>query len=59
MEEKSMKKIMFGNSLMLLALFIFGLSVVNVLYVGFVWLSIILMVVGFGFALAGCFGKDK
>ncbi|EHL68399.1 hypothetical protein [Ruthenibacterium lactatiformans] len=54
-----MKKIMFGNSLMLLALFIFGLSVVNVLYVGFVWLSIILMVVGFGFALAGCFGKDK
>lgn len=54
-----MKKIMFGNSLMLLALFIFGLSVVNVLYVGFVWLSIILMVVGLGFALAGCFGKDK
>ena len=54
-----MKKIMFGNSLMLLALFIFGLTAVEVLYIGLVWLSIILVVVGFGLALAGYFGKDK
>ena len=58
-EAKGMKKIMFGNSLMLLALFIFGLTAVEVLYIGLVWLSIILVVVGFGLALAGYFGKDK
>ncbi len=54
-----MKKIMFGNSLMLLGIAIMILAALNIVYVGVMWLSIIIIAVGFVMAAAGFFGKDS
>ena len=42
-----MKKIMFGNSLMLLGIAIMILAGLKVIYVGTLWVSFLLIIVGF------------
>ena len=53
-----MKKIMFGNSLMLLGIAIMILAGLKVIYVGTLWVSFLLIIVGFVMATIGFFGKD-
>ena len=47
-----MKKIMFGNSLMLLGIAIMILAGLKVIYVGTLWVSFLLIIVGFVMAKA-------
>ena len=54
-----MKKIMFGNSLMLLGIAIMILAGLNMIYVGALWASFILITVGFIMAVIVFFGKDS
>ena len=54
-----MKKIMFGNSLMLLGIAIMILAGLKVIYVGTLWVSLLLIIVGFVMATIGFFGKDS
>lgn len=54
-----MKKIMFGNSLMLLALVIIALTGLKILYVGFMWAAFVLVFIGFLMAIIGFFSKDN
>jgi len=54
-----MKKIMFGNSLMLLGIAIMILTGLKVVYVGFIWASFLLIPVGFFMAAAGFFDEDS
>jgi len=54
-----MKKIMFGNSLMLLGIAIMILAGFELIYVGAMWASFLLIIVGFIMAADGFFGKDS
>ena len=54
-----MKKIMFGNSLMLLGIAIMILAGLKVIYVGTLWVLFLLIIVGFVMATIGFFGKDS
>ncbi|MBR5806859.1 MAG: hypothetical protein IKY30_08870 [Oscillospiraceae bacterium] len=54
-----MKNIMFGNSLMLLGIAIMILAGLEVIYVGAMWASFLLIVVGFVMAVIGFFSKDS
>lgn len=54
-----MKKIMFGNSLMLLGIAIMVLAGLEVIYAGAMWTSFLLIIVGFGMAAIGFFSKDS
>lgn len=54
-----MKKIMFGNSLMLLGIAIMILAGLELIYVGAMWASFILILVGFIMAAIGFFSKDS
>jgi len=58
-ERERMKKIMFGNSLMLLGIAIMILAGLKVIYVGTLWVSFLLIIVGFVMATIGFFGKDS
>ena len=58
-EVSLMKKIMFGNSLMLLGIAIMVLAGLEVIYVGIMWVSLLLISVGFIMAVAGFFSKDS
>ena len=53
-----MKKIMFGNSLILLGIVIMILVSFGA-YVGIMWASYILIFVGFMMAIVGFFSKDS
>jgi hypothetical protein len=59
MEVLLMKKIMFGNSLMFLGVAIMILVDLGVLYVGFMWASVLIISVGFIMAVIGFFSKDS
>ena len=54
-----MKKIMFGNSLMLLGIAIMILAGLKVIYLGAMWASFLLIIAGFIMAAWGFFGKDS
>lgn len=54
-----MKKIMFGNSLMLLGIAIMILAGLELIYVGAMWASFFLIIVGFIMATVGFFNKDR
>lgn len=54
-----MKKIMFGNSLMLLGIAIMILAGLGVIYVGIMWAAFLLISVGFIMAVTGFFSKDS
>ena len=54
-----MKKIMFGNSLMLLGIAIMILAGLELIYIGIVWASFLLIPVGFIMAVIGFFSKDS
>jgi hypothetical protein len=54
-----MKKIMFGNSLMLLGIAIMILAGLELIYVGAMWASFLLITIGFIMAAAGFFSKDN
>lgn len=54
-----MKNIMFGNSLMLLGIAIMILAGLEVIYVGAIWASFLLIIVGFLMAAGGFFSKDR
>ena len=54
-----MKKIMFGNSLMLLGIAIMILAGLELIYVGAMWASFLLIIVGFIMATVGFFSKDS
>lgn len=53
-----MKKIMFGNSLMLLGIAIMILAGLELIYVGAMWASFLLIIVGFIMATVGFFNKE-
>lgn len=53
-----MKKIMFGNSLMLLGIAIMILAGLEVIYVGSMWAAFLLIITGFIMAVVGFFNKD-
>ena len=57
--ESIMKKIMFGNSLMLLGIAIMILAGLELIYIGIVWASFLLIPVGFIMAVIGFFSKDS
>ena len=54
-----MKKIMFGNSLMLLGIAIKILAGLELIYIGIMWASFLLISVGFSMAVIGFFSKDS
>ena len=54
-----MKKIMFGNSLMLLGIAIMILASLELIYIGIMWASFLLIPVGFIMAVIGFFSKDS
>lgn len=54
-----MKKIMFGNSLMLLGIAIMILAGLEVIYAGIMWASFLLIAIGFMMAVAGFFSKNS
>lgn len=54
-----MKKIMFGNSLMLLGIAIMILAGLGIIYVGIMWASFLLILVGMIMSIIGFFGKDS
>ena len=54
-----MKKIMFGNSLMLLSIALFVLAGLKIMPVYVFWPAIILLVIGFVMAVIGFFSKDN
>lgn len=54
-----MKKIMFGNSLMLLGIAIMILAGLKIIYVGLIWASLLLIPIGFSMAVIGFFSKDN
>ena len=54
-----MKKIMFGNSLMLLGIAIMILAGLELIYICIVWASFLLIPVGFIMAVIGFFSKDS
>lgn len=54
-----MKKIMFGNSLMLLSIAMFVLAGLKIMPVYVFWPAIILLVIGFVVAVIGFFSKDN
>jgi small-conductance mechanosensitive channel len=54
-----MKKIMFGNSLMLLGIAIMILAGLELIYIGIMWASFLLIPVGFIMAVIGFFSKDS
>lgn len=54
-----MKKIMFGNSLMLLGIAIMILAGFKMIYAGALWASLLFIVVGFVMATIGFFGQEK
>ena len=54
-----MKKIMFGNSLMLLSIALFVLAGLEIMPVYAFWPAIILLVIGFVMAVIGFFSKDN
>lgn len=58
-EYDRMKKIMFGNSLMLLGIAIMILAGLKLIYVGTMWASFILIAVGFIMALVDFFSNDS
>ena len=54
-----MKNIMFGNSLMLLAIFLFmWCGFMELMYV-LMWVAIVLILIGFIMAIIGYISKDK
>jgi hypothetical protein len=59
MEVLKMKKIMFGNSLMLLGIALIVLAGLNIMSVYFFWPAIFLVVIGFVMAVIGFFSKDN
>jgi hypothetical protein len=59
LEIKLMKKIMFGNSLMLLGIAMMILAGLELIYVGMMWASFLLIPAGFMMAVIGFFGKDS
>ena len=54
-----MKKIMFGNSLMLLGIAIMILAELELIYVGIIWASFLLIPIGFIMTVMGFFSKDS
>lgn len=54
-----MKKIMFGNSLMLLSIALFILAGLEIMPVYVFWPAIILLIIGFIMAAIGFFTKDS
>jgi hypothetical protein len=54
-----MKKIMFGNSLMLLGIALFILAGLEIMPVYAFWPAIVLLVIGFVMAVMGFFSKDN
>lgn len=58
-EGPLMKKIMFGNSLMLLGIAIMILAGLEVIYAGIMWASFLLIAIGFMMAVMGFFSKDS
>jgi len=54
-----MKKIMFGNSLMLLSIALFVLAGLKIMPVYAFWPAIILLIIGFAMAAIGFFSKDN
>lgn len=54
-----MKKIMFGNSLMLLGIAIMILAGLDLVYVGAMWAAFLLIAVGFIMAVTGFFSNDN
>ena len=55
-----MKNIMFGNSLMLLGIAVLILAGLELIYVGALWASFFLIIIGFIMAAVGFFsGNDK
>lgn len=58
-EVDFMKKIMFGNSLMLLGIAIMILARLELIYIGAMWASFLLIIVGFIMAAIGFFNKDS
>lgn len=54
-----MKKIMFGNSLMLLGIALLILMGLNIMPIYAFWLAAILVLVGFIMAVIGFFSKDN
>ena len=54
-----MKKIMFGNSLMLLGIAIMILAGLELIYIGIMWASFLLIPVGFIMSVIGFFSKDS
>ena len=54
-----MKKIMFGNSLMLLGIAIMILAGLELIYIGIMWASFLLIPLGFIMAVIGFFSKDS
>lgn len=54
-----MKKIMFGNSLMLLGIAIMILAGLKLVYIGMMWASFLLIPTGFIMAAIGFFRKDS
>lgn len=54
-----MKKIMFGNSLMLLSIALFVLAGLKIMPVYSFWPAIILLVIGFVMAMVGFFSKSN
>lgn len=56
-EEKHYEKIMFGNSLMLLGIAIMILAGLELIYIGIMWASFLLIPVGFIMAVIGFLAK--
>lgn len=54
-----MKNIMFGNSLMLLAIFLFMWSDFTKSMYALIWVAIALILIGFIIAIVGYVSKDK
>lgn len=54
-----MKAIMFGNSLMLLGIAIMILAGFGIIYVGAMWVSFLLILIGFVMSIVGFFSKDR
>lgn len=54
-----MKKIMFGNSLMLLGIGVIILAGLKLIYSGAILAAVLLIIVGFIMAAIGFFGKDS
>lgn len=53
-----MKKILFGNSLMLLGIAIMILAGFKLIYVGAMWVAFLLLIMGFVMACVGFFGNE-